>query len=150
MLDEPHAKINYHIKTLYKVGILELVEEKIKSGIVEKYYYPTAKNIIVGKKVINFSLDNLDDGEKKDICISKFENMSELFYKAAEDEVLQPNNVIEYSDISFTESEINEINEAIKIKVNEILDKKCESESDIGYNIALVSIPILQKEEYNL
>ena len=60
MLDEPHAKINYHIKTLYKVGILELVEEKIKSGIVEKYYYPTAKNIIVGKKVIDFSLDNLD------------------------------------------------------------------------------------------
>lgn len=35
MLDEPHAKINYHIKTLYNVGILELVEEKIKSGIVE-------------------------------------------------------------------------------------------------------------------
>ena len=31
ILDEPHAKINYHIKTLYKVGILELVEEKIKS-----------------------------------------------------------------------------------------------------------------------
>ena len=39
MLDEPHAKINYHIKTLYNVGILELVEEKIKSGIVEKFYY---------------------------------------------------------------------------------------------------------------
>ena len=150
MLDEPHAKINYHIKTLYKVGILELLEEKIKSGIVEKYYYPTAKNIIVGKKVINFSLDNLNNGEEKDLCISKFENMSELFYKAAEDELLQSNNVIEYSDISFTESEINEINEAIKIKVNEILDKKCESESDIGYNITLVSIPTLQKEEYNL
>ena len=31
ILDEPHAKINYHIKTLYNVGILELVEEKIKS-----------------------------------------------------------------------------------------------------------------------
>ena len=28
ILDEPHAKINYHIKTLYNVGILELVEEK--------------------------------------------------------------------------------------------------------------------------
>ena len=46
MLDEPHAKINYHIKTLYKVGILELVEEKIKSGIVEKYYYPKCKKYI--------------------------------------------------------------------------------------------------------
>ena len=38
ILDEPHAKINYHIKTLYNVGILELVEENIKSGIVWKLY----------------------------------------------------------------------------------------------------------------
>ena len=61
MLDEPHAKINYHIKTLYNVGILELVEEKIKSGIVEKYYYPKAKNIVIDKNVINFSLSEDDD-----------------------------------------------------------------------------------------
>ena len=150
MLDEPHAKINYHIKTLYKVGILELVEEKIKSGIVEKYYYPTAKNIMIGKKVIDFSLDNLWDEEQKDICISKFENMSELFYKAAEEELLQPYNVIEYDDVSFTESEIKEINEAMKLKIEEILGRKAEVESASGYNIALVSIPILEKEEYNL
>ena len=32
LLEEPHAKINYHIKMLYKVGILELVEEKNKVG----------------------------------------------------------------------------------------------------------------------
>lgn len=150
MLDEPHAKINYHIKTLYKVGILELVEEKIKSGIVEKYYYPTAKNIIVGKKVIDFSLDNLLDEDDKDVCISKFENMSELFYKAAEDEVLQPNNIMDYNNISLTESEIKEINEVIKAKIDDILDSKSSNESEIGYNIALVSIPISQKEEYNL
>ena len=61
MLDEPHAKINYHIKTLYNLGILELVEEKIKSGIVEKYYYPKAKNIVIDKNVINFSLREDDD-----------------------------------------------------------------------------------------
>ena len=30
ILDEPHAKINYHIKTLYNVGILQLVEENKK------------------------------------------------------------------------------------------------------------------------
>ncbi len=51
LLDEPHAKINYHIKMLYKFGILELVEQKIKSGIVEKYYYPKAKKIIIDKNV---------------------------------------------------------------------------------------------------
>ena len=74
MLDEPHAKINYHIKTLYNVGILELVEEKIKSGIVEKYYYPKAKNIVIDKNVINFSLREDDD----EAFLSKFDDIIEL------------------------------------------------------------------------
>ena len=75
LLDEPHAKINYHIKTLYKVGVLDLVEEKVKSGIVEKYYYPTAKHIVIGKKALDFNND-LEQMDMGDICISKFENMS--------------------------------------------------------------------------
>ena len=49
ILEEPHAKTNYHIKMLYKVGILDLVKRK-KSGIVEKYYYPTAKSIEIGEE----------------------------------------------------------------------------------------------------
>ena len=72
MLDEPHAKINYHIKTLYNVGILELVEEKIKSGIVEKYYYPTANNVVMSRKIIDYTLDPASkDGA---VSISDFED----------------------------------------------------------------------------
>ena len=89
MLDEPHAKINYHIKTLYNVGILELVEEKIKSGIVEKYYYPKAKNIVIDKNVINFSLREDDD----EAFLSKFDDIIELFYQAAEEQVLEEKNI---------------------------------------------------------
>ena len=85
MLDEPHAKINYHIKTLYNLGILELVEEKIKSGIVEKYYYPKAKNIVIDKNVINFSLREDDE----EAFLSKFDDIIELFYQAAEEQVLE-------------------------------------------------------------
>ena len=90
MLDEPHAKINYHIKTLYKVGILELVEEKIKSGIVEKYYYPKAKNIVIDKNVINISLRGEDD----EVFLSKFDAIIELFYQAAEEQVLEEKNIV--------------------------------------------------------
>ena len=46
-LGEPHAKINYHIKTLVKVNILELVQENIKLGIVEKYYCPVARDYVI-------------------------------------------------------------------------------------------------------
>jgi len=150
ILDEPHAKTNYHIKTLYKAGILELVEEKVKSGIVEKYYYPTAKNIIMGKKVINFSLDKLFEDIDNNECISKFENISEIFYKAAEDEQLDVDNVVAYEGISFTHSEIKEINEAIKIKIEEVLSRKSEVDNDNEYNLSIVSIPICKNEVYNL
>ncbi|MFI3209859.1 MAG: helix-turn-helix domain-containing protein [Peptostreptococcaceae bacterium] len=68
LLDEPHAKVNYHVKTLYKHGILSLVEEKIKSGIIEKYYYPSNKNIKIDRQIIN-SDDILEDT----ICLTKEE-----------------------------------------------------------------------------
>lgn len=144
ILDEPHAKINYHIKTLYKVGILELVEEKIKSGIVEKYYYPSAKNIVIGKKVLNFSLDT--ETEREELCISKFEDMSELFYKAAEEERLERENIIEYNNITFTQDEIKELNEAIKSKVSQLLANRDTYEEEQKYNINIVAIPLTENE----
>lgn len=144
ILDEPHAKINYHIKTLYKVGILELVEEKIKSGIVEKYYYPSAKNIVIGKKVLNFSLEK--EYENEELCISKFEDMSELFYKACEDEKLANENIIEYHDICFTQDEINELNDSIKLKIDQLLSNRGNSDEDKKYNINIVAIPLSEGE----
>lgn len=148
LLDEPHAKINYHIKTLYKVGILELVEEKIKSGIVEKYYYPKAKNIVIGKNVIDFSLG--DEYEREELCISKFENVSERFYQAAEEDVLEGNSIIDYHNICLNQEEVDEINETVKLKLKEILSKKKNSYEESLYDLAILAVPMLKKEEYNI
>lgn len=148
LLDEPHAKINYHIKTLHKVGILELVEEKIKSGIVEKYYYPKAKNIVIGKKIIDFSLDDECDREK--LYISKFENVSELFYQAAEEDTLENNSIIDYHNVCLNQEEVNEINETIKLKLKEILSKKENICEETAYDLAILAVPISKKEEYNI
>ncbi|MBQ6632196.1 MAG: helix-turn-helix transcriptional regulator [Romboutsia sp.] len=138
MLDEPHAKINYHIKTLYKVGILELVEEKIKSGIVEKYYYPKAKNILIDKNVINIYLEE-KKGEK---YISKVDDIIDLFYKAVKNQVLEEENIINYNDICLNNDEIIELNNAIKYKIEEIIQKRNKEDEGIKYDIVMVSIPI--------
>ena len=149
LLDEPHAKINYHIKTLYKVGILELVEEKIKSGIVEKYYYPSAKNIVIDKKVLDFSLHYKDES-KQEVYISKFEDIIELFYKAVEEDILYQQNIADYHSISLTHQELTELNDVINLKIKEILDKREEVNSEIKYDLAVVSIPILKQKECNI
>ncbi|WP_296645486.1 winged helix-turn-helix domain-containing protein [Romboutsia sp. 13368] len=138
MLDEPHAKINYHIKTLYKVGILDLVEEKIKSGIVEKYYYPMAKNILVDKNVINISLK--EENEEK--YISKIDDIIDLFYKAVKNQVLEEENINNYNDICLNNDELIELNNTIKYKIEELIEKRNKEEESKKYNIIIASIPV--------
>ena len=140
MLDERHAKINYHIKTLYKVGILELVEEKIKSGIVEKYYYPKAKNILIDKNVINISLK--EENEEKHI--SKVDDIIDLFYKSVKNQVLEEDNIINYNDICLNNDEIIELNNAIKNKIEELIQRRNKEDEGIKYDIVMASIPVLK------
>lgn len=139
MLDEPHAKINYHIKTLYNVGILELVEEKIKSGIVEKYYYPTANNVVMSRKIIDYTLDPASkDGA---VSISDFEDTIEHFYNAVEQGPLKLDSVLEYRDIKLSDSEIIELKNTINDKVSEILANRKENDEVKKHNLMMVAIP---------
>ena len=147
MLDEPHAKINYHIKTLYNVGILELVEEKIKSGIVEKYYYPTANNVVMSRKIIDYTLDPASkDGA---VSISDFEDTIEHFYNAVEQGfyiavekgALKLENVLEYRDIKLSDSEIIELKNTINDKVSEILANRKENDEVKKHDLMMVAIP---------
>ncbi|CEN97276.1 ArsR/SmtB family transcription factor [Paraclostridium sordellii] len=144
LLDEPHAKINYHIKTLYKVGVLDLVQEKVKSGIVEKYYYPRAKHIVIGKKALNFSddTDNMDIG---DICISKFENMSNSFYKAIEENAIDDENIANYSQVALSKDEIKELVKTMDLKIKDIISNRKHEDSERKYDLSLVTIPLEEK-----
>jgi DNA-binding transcriptional ArsR family regulator len=42
-LELPKSKAHYHVKELFRVGLLELVETKGKGGVIEKYYLPIAE-----------------------------------------------------------------------------------------------------------
>ncbi|HEY7782914.1 MAG TPA: helix-turn-helix domain-containing protein [Ktedonobacterales bacterium] len=47
LLEEPPAKIHYHVRELERVGLLRLVATREKGGILEKYYRTVARNINV-------------------------------------------------------------------------------------------------------
>ena len=141
ILDEPHAKINYHIKTLYNVGILQLVEEKIKSGIVEKYYYPTANNIVISRKIIDYSLGQELDEDY--VSISDFEDTIESFYDAAESGTLNGDSILECDNVLLTEDEVSELRSTLKAKVDEMLSKRdnSNSENEKKHDIVMFAIP---------
>lgn len=141
ILEEPHAKINYHIKMLYKVGILDLVEEKIKSGIVEKYYYPTAKSIEIGKNVFNFSLAGKIEGETDEFYVNKFEDVSEAFFNAAEAGKLSGSNIEDFHNIELSKEEAEEIKETLRAKLEEIAARENRDADRERYEVAFVSIP---------
>jgi DNA-binding transcriptional ArsR family regulator len=42
-LNEPHAKVLYHIRFLLDVGLITLVDTQVKGGNVEKYYRAVAR-----------------------------------------------------------------------------------------------------------
>lgn len=141
ILDEPHAKINYHIKTLYNVGILELVEEKIKSGIVEKYYYPTANNIVISRKIIDYTLDEEIDTDC--ISISDFEDTIESFYDAAEAGALNGDSFLEYDNLLLTDEEIKELQNTVRGKIDELVAKRENSnlENEKRHDVVMFAIP---------
>ena len=141
ILDEPHAKINYHIKTLYNVGILELVEEKIKSGIVEKYYYPTANNVVISRKIIDYTLEQEIDADF--VSISDFEDTIESFYDAAEAGTLNGDSILECDNVLLTDDEICELRSTLQDKVQEIMLKRENSarENEKKHDIVMFAIP---------
>lgn len=43
MLDEPQAKVLHHVRFLLDVGLIMLVEQRVRGGNVEKFYRATAR-----------------------------------------------------------------------------------------------------------
>ncbi|MCT4508743.1 MAG: helix-turn-helix domain-containing protein [Tepidibacter sp.] len=150
LLSEPHAKVNYHIKILLNAGILELVEEKVKSGIIEKYYLPKAKMVIMDKSILNSAVyDENVARTLNQVSISLFEKISDDFYRAAENDEVKSKHVRHYNQYYLTEEECKEVMDSLEKKITEILkgkDKKGR-ENTRPYNITLMGVPDLRKEK---
>ncbi len=56
-LDQPPTKLYYHVAELEKAGFVTMVDTRVKSGIIEKYYRISAENITIDRKLLNASGD---------------------------------------------------------------------------------------------
>lgn len=104
-LGEPHAKVNYHIKALAKVGILEPAGENIRMGIVEKYYQPVAKTYRVDSAVMKMN-DAQIKASVDHASVAAFERASRQFYESIElKERMVANRITNIPDVYLTEAE---------------------------------------------
>lgn len=66
-INMPYSRLNYHVKILKKVGIIEVVDTKLKSGILEKYYLPVAEEFRIDKTIAVFENDEDFRGFKENV-----------------------------------------------------------------------------------
>ncbi len=52
LLNLPPTRLYYHINALEEQGFICLVETRVKSGIIEKYYRPTARSFHVDRSLL--------------------------------------------------------------------------------------------------
>ncbi len=57
-LKQPPTKLYYHIAELEAAGFVTMVDTRVKSGIIEKYYRTAADNLSVDRKLLNVSAEN--------------------------------------------------------------------------------------------
>ncbi len=143
-LGEPHAKINYHIKILVRVGILELVDEQIKLGIVEKYYCPVAYDYIVDSSLLANSENSLKTIEKASIAF--FEHIAKDFYNNVEIGGNNPPKKINHlQDIYLTQEEAKELNNMVNDRIQEFVkDKYSYKDNTTKYSVSTIIIPIVK------
>lgn len=141
-LGEPHGKVNYHMKTLAKVGILKLVEVSTKLGVVEKYYMPVAKNFMLDSSVIKT--------EEKEIVNTVNKYSSALLDKITKDvytnmgnkSIEHPRKINYGCDYYLTLDEAASLNKQLQEATRAFLDDKKEiRENTERYSVSYLIIP---------
>lgn len=145
VLDEPHGRVNYHIKMLEKVGILELVEEVSKLGVVEKYYCPVAYKILIDSSAV--TIDDLMNDTISKVSIALFESVAKDFYESIELFTEGLTRKISYSaDYYLTDVEAKALNSEVSNVVSNFLKDKTEPrEGAHRHTIANMVIPMPPK-----
>jgi DNA-binding transcriptional ArsR family regulator len=54
-LELPATNLYYHVNELERIGVVEIVETRVKSGIIEKYYKTTAATIHVSRDLLRLT-----------------------------------------------------------------------------------------------
>lgn len=146
-MGEPHGRVNYHIKTLAKVGILKLVDVSVKQGVVEKYYMPVAESIVLDSRVVNKNGDH-DVKDMRNAGIAIYEKISKEFYATMNNRELKIN--YDY-DFYMTEEEAETLNVEIQKVLDGFLKDKDEPrEGTHRYFAASMIIPMTLGEEVRI
>jgi hypothetical protein len=109
-LEEVPSKVHYHVKELERVGVLEIVETKEKSGIIEKFYLPTAETFKVEKSIGS----PVEEEEHMLVGTNLFQAMQQDFFKSNKLKSSTEKGTLSYGLFHLTDAEKGQLIELIK------------------------------------
>lgn len=136
-LGEVPSKVHYHVKALEKINVMEIVETKEKSGIIEKYYLPTAENFYIDN-VVKTPGSKIYEDNQEDI----FSNVMKEVYESIDScrKNADPNEdsgrLFSQFNVYLTPAETRELHD---ICINYIKSKE-KKEDSMPFNFTLLTI----------
>ncbi len=122
-LEEPHAKVNYHMKEMLKHNILKPIEEVVKLGVVEKYYRPVAMQFVVNSASMKLADETVRESINQ-YRLMIFDVTSQAFYRAIEQTETPKSLKLEmHHDVHFTDEEVVALKQALSNVLSEFAVK---------------------------
>lgn len=131
VLGEPPSRVHFHLRELLKAGLIEIVDQQLKGGIMEKYYRAVSRSLRLGS----------DLG-----ALSKFDELAETMLLTARDEFEAatkfynghpPDTQIVQEKIKVSPGRFNRIKEHLKGINDELNEAKKDLDLDDSTNIIL-------------
>jgi predicted transcriptional regulator len=124
-LEEVPSKVHYHVKELERIGVLEIVKTKEKSGIVEKFYLPTAETFKVERSIGT----QIDEIEHMQVGENLFQAMQQDFSRNNKLKLPGENGILNYGLYHITKEE----KEQLVTLIREFLENKDQREDTNPY-----------------
>jgi predicted transcriptional regulator len=124
-LEEVPSKVHYHVKELERIGVLEIVKTKEKSGIVEKFYLPTADTFKVERSIGS----QIEEIEHMQVGENLFQAMQQDFSRNNKLKEPGENGTLNYGLYHITKEE----KEQLVVLIREFLENKDQREGTNPY-----------------
>lgn len=115
-LEEVPSKVHYHVKELERIGVLVIIKTMEKSGIVEKFYLPTAETFKVERSIGSSS----EETEHMQIGENLFQAMQQDFSRSNKLKKPGENGTLNYGLYHLTIEE----KEQLALLIREFLENK--------------------------
>jgi predicted transcriptional regulator len=139
-LEEVPSKVHYHVKELERIGVLEIVKTQEKSGIVEKFYLPTAETFKVERSIGT----QIDEIEHMQVGENLFQAMQQDFSRNNKLKLPGENGTLNYGLYHITKKE----KEQLVTLIREFLENKDQREDTNPYMFGYALFRKYDKKEY--